>query len=92
MNLVRPMKPLAITPERVYLRAMNGAIQELRSGTTSIVDDMNVPGLDRALLDAAFRAYDDIGIRAYAGMTESAFSRRRHRSSTASGFRRRIST
>jgi guanine deaminase len=48
---------------------MIGAIQALRSGTTTIVDDMNVPGLDRALLDAAFRAYDDIGIRAYVGMT-----------------------
>jgi len=69
MNLVRPMKPVAVTPEQVYLRTMIGAIQALRSGTTTIVDDMNVPGLDRALLDAAFRAYDDIGIRAYVGMT-----------------------
>ena len=69
MNLVRPMKPVPVTPEQVYLRTMIGAIQALRSGTTTIVDDMNVPGLDRALLDAAFRAYDDVGIRAYVGMT-----------------------
>ena len=69
MNLVRPMKPVPVTPEQVYLRTMIGAIQALRSGTTTIVDDLNVPGLDTALLDAAFRAYDDIGIRAYVGMT-----------------------
>lgn len=69
MNLVRPMKPVPVSPEEVYLRTMIGAIQALRSGTTTIVDDMNAPGLDRRLIDAAFRAYDDIGIRAYLGMT-----------------------
>ena len=69
MNLVRPMRPVPVTPEEVYLRTMIGAIQALRSGTTTIVDDMNLPGLDRSLLDAAYRAYEDIGIRAYLGMT-----------------------
>ncbi len=70
MNLVRPMKPIPLTGEQVYLRTMIGAIEALRSGTTTIVDDMNVsPVLDRAHVEAALQAYEDIGIRAYLGMT-----------------------
>lgn len=70
MNLVRPLKPVPVTPEQVYLRTMIGAIEALRSGTTTIVDDLNVsPHLDRAHVDAAFRAYEDIGIRAHVGIT-----------------------
>jgi len=70
MNLVRPLKPIPVTAEQVYLRTMIGAIQALRTGTTTIVDDLNVsPHLDRTHVEAAFRAYEDIGIRAYVGMT-----------------------
>lgn len=70
MNLVRPLKPIPVTAEQVYLRTMIGAIQALRTGTTTIVDDLNVsPRLDPTHVAAAFRAYEDIGIRAYVGMT-----------------------
>ncbi|NEX48811.1 amidohydrolase family protein [Pseudotabrizicola algicola] len=70
MNLVRPLTPVPVTPEQVYLRTMIGAIQALRSGTTTIVDDLNPgAGPDTALIDAAMRAYDDAGIRAYVGPT-----------------------
>lgn len=70
MNLVRPMKPIPVTAEQVYLRTMIGAIEALRTGTTTIVDDLNVsPVLDRTHVEAAMQAYEDIGIRANVGMT-----------------------
>lgn len=70
MNLVRPLKPIPMTAEQVYLRTLIGAIEALRTGTTTIVDDMNVsPTLREDHVDAAFRAYDDIGIRAHLGIT-----------------------
>ncbi|MFK7837554.1 MAG: amidohydrolase family protein [Sulfitobacter sp.] len=70
MNLVRPLKPIPMTAEQVYLRTLIGAIEALRTGTTTIVDDMNVsPILREDHVDAAFRAYEDIGIRAHLGIT-----------------------
>jgi 5-methylthioadenosine/S-adenosylhomocysteine deaminase len=70
MNFVRPLKPIPVTPRQVYLRTMIGAMEALRSGASTIVDDLNVsPRLDPALVDAAYRAYEDLGIRAYAGIT-----------------------
>lgn len=70
MNLVRPLTPVPLTPEQVYLRTMIGAIQALRSGTTTIVDDLNAgPDADPGLIAAAMRAYEDAGIRAYVGPT-----------------------
>jgi len=70
MNNVRPLKPIPFTERQVYLRTLIGAIEALRSGTTTIVDDLNVsPTLDPKLVEAAFRAYRDIGIRAYVGIT-----------------------
>lgn len=70
MNFVRPLKPIPVTPRQVYLRTMIGAIEALRSGASTIVDDLNIsPRLDPALVDAAYQAYEDVGIRAYAGIT-----------------------
>ncbi|MEM8959480.1 MAG: amidohydrolase family protein [Pseudomonadota bacterium] len=70
MNLVRPLKPIPMTAEQVYLRTLIGAIEALRSGTTTIVDDMNVsPILRPDHVDTALRAYEDIGIRAHLGIT-----------------------
>ena len=70
MNYVRPLKPIEYTPREVYLRTMIGAIEALRSGTTTICDDTNVsPRIREDYVDAIFQAYDDIGIRAYVGIT-----------------------
>lgn len=55
----------ACSPEEIYLRTILGAIEMLKSGTTSVMDDVI---LDRALddecLDAVMKAYRDIGMRA----------------------------
>lgn len=70
MNYVRPAKGLPLTPDDVYLRTLIGASQALLSGTTCIVDDLNAsPVLNREHLDAVFKAYEDIGIRALVGPT-----------------------
>ena len=70
MNYVRPPTPIPFTPRQVYLRTMIGAIEALRSGATTLCDDMNVaPVLDEAHVEAALQAYEDIGIRAYLGIT-----------------------
>lgn len=70
MNFVRPLKGLPLTADDVYLRTLIGASQALLSGTTCIVDDFNAsPILNQEHLDAAFAAYEDIGIRALVGPT-----------------------
>ncbi|MEM9147191.1 MAG: amidohydrolase family protein [Pseudomonadota bacterium] len=70
MNYVRPLSPIPVTARQVYLRTMVGAIQALRSGTTTIVDDLNVsPVLIPEHVDAALQAYEEIGIRAFVGPT-----------------------
>jgi guanine deaminase len=70
MNNVRPLEPIAFTPRQVYLRTLIGAIDALRSGTTTLCDDMNAsPILQPELVDAAYQAYEDLGIRALVGVT-----------------------
>ena len=49
---------------------MIGAIEAVRSGTTTLGDDANVGAvISPEHVDAVFQAYDDIGIRAYVGVT-----------------------
>ena len=70
MNYVRPLKPIDLTPRDVYLRTMIGAIEAVKSGTTTICDDLNAsPYLLPDHIEAAFQAYEDIGIRANVGIT-----------------------
>jgi len=70
MNYVRPPRPLKLTARQVYLRTLIGAIEALKSGTTTLVDDMNIyPILHKDHVEAAFQAYRDIGVRAYLGTT-----------------------
>jgi len=70
MNSVRPLDPIPYTARQVYLRTLVGAIEALRSGTTTIADDLNAsPVLIPEHVEAAFRAYEDIGIRALVGIT-----------------------
>jgi guanine deaminase len=68
MHHVRAGLSVELTPQQTYLRTMIGAIEALRSGTTLVVDDL-LPGsrINRACLEAAFQAYEDIGIRALVG-------------------------
>jgi 5-methylthioadenosine/S-adenosylhomocysteine deaminase len=68
MQLVRPRVPVPLTPRQVYLRTMIGAIESLRTGCTTLVDDFpQAAGIDRAAIDAVFEAYEDAGIRALVG-------------------------
>jgi guanine deaminase len=70
MNYVRPPRPVPLSARQVYLRTLIGAIEALRSGTTTLVDDMNLgAALERSHLDAVFQAYEDIGIRALVGLS-----------------------
>jgi guanine deaminase len=57
-----------LTPRQTYLRTLVGAIEALRSGTTTIVDDLVLgTRIDRVSLDAVFQAYEDAGVRALVG-------------------------
>lgn len=70
MNYVRPLRPIDLSPLDVYLRTMIGAIEAAKSGTTTICDDLNAsPRLQPDHIEAAFQAYEDIGIRANVGIT-----------------------
>jgi len=70
MHYVRTIKPVVLTPRQVYLRTLIGAIETLRTGATTVVDDMS-PGavLDPECVDAVFQAYEDAGVRAVVGFS-----------------------
>ncbi len=61
-----PFDPaIAPSPEVVYLRTLVVAIEALRNGVTSLLDDcIELPRQDHDQLAAMFRAYEDAGIRA----------------------------
>jgi len=55
----------AFTEREIYLAAMIGAIEMLKTGTTAFVDHFWVNGaMDEQSLDAVTSAYRDVGIRA----------------------------
>lgn len=57
---------LILDPEKVYLAALVTAIETLLSGGTSIVDHLIlIPGQESQTIDAAIRAYRQVGIRAF---------------------------
>src|SRR6202035_680882 len=65
---VRTRIPVNLTPRQVYLRTMIGAIESLRTGCTTMVDDFALgAAINRDNIDAALQAYDDAGIRALMG-------------------------
>lgn len=54
-----------LDPEAIYLRTMLAGIESLKSGVTSILDDvMEVPTQGLEQLGSVFRAYEDVGMRA----------------------------
>ena len=61
-----PILGLVPLPERlIYLRTMLIGIECLKTGVTCIVDDvLEMPGQSLPQLEAVFRAYEDIGLRA----------------------------
>lgn len=68
MHLVRTRTPVSLTPRQAYLRTMIGAIESLRTGCTTLVDDMALGGaVDRERIDAVMQAYGDSGIRTLLG-------------------------
>lgn len=70
MNFARPLQPVPLTPRQVYIRTLISALEALKTGATTLVDDMNVsPRLDPAHVEAALQAYEDCGIRALLGIT-----------------------
>ena len=70
MNFVRPPRPVVLNARQVYLRTLIGAIEAVRSGTTTVVDDVNLgAALDRQHLAAVHKAYEDVGLRALVGVS-----------------------
>lgn len=70
MNLVRTRVPVPLTPRQIYLRTMIGAIESIRSGCTTLVDDLAVgPAIDESRIDAVIEAYEDAGLRALIGFS-----------------------
>ncbi len=70
MSLIRPRKAVALTPRQMYLRTVVGVLESLRTGATTIVDDLSLGQLfSREHIDAAFQAYEDTGTRAFVGFS-----------------------
>lgn len=68
MHYVRTPLPVTLNPRQTYLRTLIGAIESLRTGATTVVDDLALGGsIDRENLAAVFQAYDDAGLRALVG-------------------------
>lgn len=70
MAHLRPAVPLPLTADDIYLRTMMTAVESLRTGATTIVDDLSLgQNFDRSHVDAALQAYRDAGIRTYVGFS-----------------------
>jgi 5-methylthioadenosine/S-adenosylhomocysteine deaminase len=60
------------TPRQTYLRTLLNGIELLRSGTTTVIDDVHLgPGVDREVIEAVFAAYDTLGLRASVTISHS---------------------
>ena len=60
------------TPDEIYLRTLIGGMELVRGGTTTVMDDVHLGlQLDEASIDAVFRAYQDLGLRADVGVAYS---------------------
>jgi guanine deaminase len=67
-HLVRGRMPVKLTPRQAYLRAQIGAIEALRTGCTTLVDDLALGAvIDHDLVQAVLQAYEDSGVRALVG-------------------------
>lgn len=60
------------TPDEIYLRTLLGGMELIRGGTTAVLDDVHLGlQIDDASIDAVFRAYEDLGLRADVGIAYS---------------------
>jgi guanine deaminase len=60
-----PTHPRPWSADEVYLRTLLAGVELLRSGTTTVVDDVHHgSALSAESIEPVFRAYDDLGIRA----------------------------
>lgn len=69
MHYVRPPLDLGLTTEDVYLRTVLSALDALRGGATTVVDDVGLPEMREDHLAAVARAYRDVGVRAVVAPT-----------------------
>jgi 5-methylthioadenosine/S-adenosylhomocysteine deaminase len=70
MAHLRPAMPLVLRERHIYVRTAMAAIESLRSGATTIVDDLSLGQVfDPGHVEAALGAYDDAGLRAYLGFS-----------------------
>ena len=68
MHYVRTPIPVVLNPRQTYLRTLIGAIESLRTGATTVVDDIALGGaVNRENLEAVYQAYEDAGLRAMVG-------------------------
>ncbi len=68
MHYVRTPMPVPLTWRQAYLRTMIAAIESVRSGATSVVDDLSLGGfVNHTVIDAVLQAYEDLGVRACIG-------------------------
>ena len=57
-----------LDPEQIYLSALGTAVETLLSGGTTVVDHLVlIPGKELETVEAAVRAYQEVGIRAFVG-------------------------
>lgn len=52
------------TPRECYLRTVLNCIEMMKTGTTTVIDDVHHGTMSKENIDAVFQAYQDIGIRA----------------------------
>jgi len=64
-----PLRSVRVTERLHYLRTMLCCLQSIRSGVTTIQDDLMNPSGDPSVLEAAVTGYRDAGIRASIAVT-----------------------
>ena len=66
-----PSRAAASEPRAIYVRTMLGALEMLRSGVTTVLDDaFFVPAPSPDQIDAVMQAYADSGMRAVLGLDQ----------------------
>lgn len=64
-NLGVSRDAVRLTPRQLYARTLLGCAEMLRTGTTTVIDDVNLlPWLDEESVQAVMQAYRDAGMRA----------------------------